>query len=75
MKIQVQEFEMQDAYLQLEMSKIDVRYHEANIELLKLIQHEHTRAEFEDILNKRTQIHQEWREVANKLSYHQNNPL
>jgi hypothetical protein len=73
--MKIQEIELQDAYLQLEMSKIDVRYQEANIELLELMQHEHTRAEFEDGLNKRKQIHQEWRELANKLSYNKNNPL
>lgn len=70
-----QEIELQDAYLQLEMAKVDVRYNEANIELLELIQSKHTHEEFEVALNKRSSIHEEWRELANKLSYHKNNPL
>lgn len=70
-----QEIELQDALIQLEMSKVDVRYNEANVELLKLMQHKHTHKEFEEALEKRKQIHQEWCELANKLSYNKNNPL
>lgn len=70
-----QEIELRDAYISLEMAKINVRYEKANIELLKLMQHEHTSSEFEEALNKRQQIHEEWCELANKLSYNKNNPL
>lgn len=70
-----QEIELQDAYLHLEMAKVDVRYNEANVELLELMAHGHTCDEFEMALNKRSEIHKEWLELANKLSYNKNNSL
>jgi hypothetical protein len=70
-----QEIEMQDALIQLEMAKTNVLYNEANVELLEVMAREHTSNEFEVALNKRQQMHEEWLKLANKLSYHKNNPL
>mgnify|MGYP003291196423 CR=1 FL=1 len=73
--MKTQEIELQDAYLQLEMAKIDVRYHKATVELIKLMQREHSNEEYNKLSNKRQSIHNEWVEMANKLSYMKNNPL
>lgn len=62
--------EFNDAYLHLEMAKVDVKYNEANVELLKLMNTEHTQEEFETALNKRSEIHKEWVKLAEKLSYY-----
>lgn len=70
-----QEIELQDARIQLEMAKTHVLYNEANVELNELMLREHTFGEFENALNKRSEIHKEWLKLANKLSYHKNNPL
>lgn len=70
-----QEIELQDALTQLEMAKIDVRYYKATVELIKLMQREHSDEEYNKLSNKRQSIHNEWREMANKLSYMKNDPL
>lgn len=69
----VTQTEMNDAYLHLEMAKVDVRYNEANVELLKLMNSEYTQEEFEVALNKRSEIHKEWCKLAEKLSYYNKN--
>lgn len=73
--MRTEEIELQDALTQLEMAKIDVRYYKVTVELIKLMQREHSHEEYNKLSKKRQSIHNEWIEMANKLSWMKNDQL